>query len=151
MNKKRWFVIIALAIVAVLGVLLYAFIQSLALPTLEEAGLRYRTTQAIPIPDDVDWGSIGFAKELIHQPESMVVVDGGPNPVPDLEWDDFKPRFPWSKNIDRNILFQKTFFIRSPYAPMDCSGSNCLIIREYKDYTWLSRLPLTIFQARLTS
>ncbi len=137
MNKKRWFVIIALAIVAVLGVLLYAFIQSLALPTLEEAGLRYRTTQAIPIPDDVDWGSIGFAKELIHQPESMVVVDGGPNPVPDQEWDDFKPRFPWSKNIDRNILFQKTFFIRSPYAPMDCSGSNCLIIREYKDYTWL--------------
>ena len=64
MSKKWWFVIIPLAIVAVLGVLFYAFIQSLAFPTSEEEGLQYRTTQPIPIPDDVDWGSVGFAKEL---------------------------------------------------------------------------------------
>jgi len=118
-SAKKNLLIGALMLLAVIGGGLYLFIQSIAIPSSEEIGLKYKTTQAMTIPDEIEWGRVGFAKELINQKESMVVVDGGGNPMPDEEWENFQPRFPWSKNIDRNLLFQKTHFIRSPYAPED--------------------------------
>ena len=135
--KKVLFLLAGAFILLAAGIVLYMFIQSLSLPDSEEIGLRYKTTQAVAVPDDIAWSSIGFAKELINQRESIVVVAGGAMPVPDEIWEGFTPRFPWSKNIDRNLLFSKTYFMRSPYAPEDCDGGECLAIREYKDYSWI--------------
>lgn len=128
---------LALAVAAILGGLFYFFVQPPALPTVAEAELNYRAKPAIDVPDAVAWNRVGFAKELLNVTDSVVVVDGGPHPVPDPEWRRFKARFPWRKNIDRNLLFQKSFFVRSPYAPPDCSGSACFTLREYRDYTWV--------------
>ena len=131
-------IIIGIIILATtIGIGIYLFIQSIAIPNSEEIGLKYKTTQAIAIPEKIEWQSVGFAKELINQKESMVVIAAGNNPISDKDWKSFSPRFPWAKNIDRNILFQKTHFIRSPYAPADCQGKDCKSIIEYKKHTWM--------------
>lgn len=107
------------------------------IPTAKEAGIRYRTTPSEDIRSDYLWKEIGTAKELINQREKIVVVSGGDNPISLNAWENFKVRFPWTKNIDRNLLFQKTVFLRSPDAPKDCQAADCIITRAYKGFTWV--------------
>lgn len=92
-------------------------------------------TQQSEIPTTIDWSEIGLAKELINMKDMGVVVSGGDKPIPSEEWDDFKPRYPWQKNIDRLLLFDSTYLYRSPNVSEDCL--DCFTIIDYQDYTWL--------------
>lgn len=116
-----------------LAVLLHAC----SLPTAKQAGLQFPTTPAFEVSDNIEWQEIGFAKELLNQREKTVAISGGTNPIPLEAWEDFEPKFPWAKNIDRNLRFQKTALLRSPGVPSDCAGDDCLTIREYQGYTWV--------------
>ena len=116
-------------------VFLFAF-GGCALKSANEIGLRY-STEASPLPDTLNWMDIGFAKELIHQKDRVVVISGGNKPVPLDQWDAFKVSYPYRKNIDRNLLFSKTAFYRSPNAQANCQGNDCITVREYRDHTWI--------------
>ncbi|MDX2283908.1 MAG: hypothetical protein NW241_07080 [Bacteroidia bacterium] len=123
--------------ISVWVILPWLLISACGIPTVEKAGLKF-STELSPVPAEMVWQDIEFAKELINQSKQLVVVSGGDNPVPLDEWDAFTPGFPWKKNIDRNLLFDKTCFYRSPDRPADCSGADCLSFHEYKGYTWVA-------------
>jgi hypothetical protein len=110
--------------------------QSCGLPTSKEIGLSLSTEKS-KLPDSLNWRDIGFAKELINQKDKMVVISGGSKPIPFDKWGDFDPSFPWKKNIDRHLLFQKTSFYRSPGTDVNCTTSDCIHQRDYKGYTWV--------------
>ena len=107
-----------------------------ALPTSKEVGLKFSTEKS-RLPDRLKWREIGFAKEIINQKDKIVVIGGGDNPIPMNEWEAFKPTFPWTKNIDRHLLFKKTYFYRSPETDVNCEGKDCIKQLEYKGYTWV--------------
>lgn len=115
---------------------LYNFIQSLNIPECSQVGLNYSTEKS-QIPTTITWSAIGTAKEIINQQEKLVVISGGSNPIPLATWDSFQPSFPYAKNIDRYLLFQKTFLYRSPNTKVSCTGNDCITQREYKGYTWI--------------
>jgi len=83
------------------------------------------------------WQEVKTAKELINIKENLVILSYGDNAIPKEVWNDFKVRLPWNKNIDRHILFDKTYFLRSPNAPSDCQGEACKAILDYKVYSWI--------------
>lgn len=95
--------------------------------------VEFQTTPSIQLDPNLQWMSPGNAKELINILEKMVVVAGGSNPIPDEEWDSFKPRLPWVKNLDRHLLFTKTVLLGSP----DPDPGQQFRERELKGYTWL--------------
>lgn len=111
-------------------------LNSCGLKTATEVGLCF-STEPSRLPDSLNWREIGFAKELINQKEKVVIISGGNNPLPLKDWDDFKAFYPNKKNIDRNILFKKTAFYRSPNTDVNCKGIDCIKQREYKGYTWI--------------
>ena len=110
--------------------------QSCGIKTAKEAGLRFSTEKS-KLPEVLNWKEIGFAKELINQIEWIVVISGSSNSIPLEKWDDFKPSFPYTKNIDRHLLFQQTAFYRSPNTDVNCKGADCIKVREYKGFTWV--------------
>ena len=110
--------------------------QSCGLKTAKEVRLHFSTEKS-KLPNTLNWKKIGFAKELINQKEMIVVISGGTNPIPLDKWNDFKPSFPFTKNIDRNLLFQQTAFYRSPNTAVNCKEPYCIKQREYKNYTWV--------------
>ncbi len=110
--------------------------QSCGLRTAKEVVLNFSTEKS-KLPDTLNWKKIGFAKELINQKEMVVVISGGSNPIPIDKWDDFNPSFPYTKNIDRHLLFQQTAFYRSPNTDVNCKEPECIKQREYKNYTWV--------------
>ena len=110
--------------------------QSCGIKTAKEAGLHFSTEKS-KLPDVLNWKEIGFAKELINQIEWIVVISGSSNPIPLEKWDDFKASFPYTKNIDRHLLFQQTAFYRSPNTDANCKGADCIKVQEYKGYTWV--------------
>ncbi|MEI8094208.1 MAG: hypothetical protein WCG80_08360, partial [Spirochaetales bacterium] len=109
---------------------------SISMPTAAEAGIRFET-KAEPLPADLEWGHRAVAHELINAKEIVVVVSGGSNPIPDEEWVKYNPPLPWTKNIERNLLFSQTFFMRSPNAPADATGDARYTFREVSGHTWL--------------
>lgn len=111
-----------------------AFTSCLKIDSIEESGISYSTI-ASEKPNNIEWSQIGLAKELINANKKIVLVSGGSNPVDIKDWNDFMARFPWKKNIDRNLLFDSTFFQRSPGLPIDCA--NCYTEIEYKKQTWI--------------
>jgi hypothetical protein len=111
-------------------------IAGLLMPTCSSKGIKYSTIKS-QIPATLQWGQIGFAKELINLMEQIVVISGGSKPIPLTSWNDFSPTFPWQKNIDRNLLFNQTSFLRSPGADVNCNGANCIKERTYRGYTWV--------------
>jgi hypothetical protein len=111
-------------------------LQSCGIKTSKEVGLQFATEKS-KLPDTLNWKKIGFAKELINQNELIVVISGGKNPIPLDKWDQFKPSFPYTKNIDRHLLFQQTAFYRSPNTDVNCKDIDCIKEREYKNYTWI--------------
>ena len=120
-----------------LACLLFASGCSLgSLPDIGSTGIRLSTLPA-PLPSQLSFQTIGFAKELINQKEQLVVIGGGPDQIPQAEWEDFTPRFPWTKNIDRNLLFDSTAFYRSPGRAANCAGDDCFEFIDYRDYSWL--------------
>jgi hypothetical protein len=118
---------------AIIATLLF---QSCSLKTAKEVGLHFSTEKS-KLPDTLNWKKIGFAKELINQKEMVVIISGGTNPIPLDKWDDFKASFPYTKNIDRHLLFQKTAFYRSPNTEVNCKDADCIKQREYKKYSWV--------------
>lgn len=110
--------------------------QSCGLKTAEEIGLNFSTEKS-KLPDTIHWKKIGFAKELINQKEMVVIISGGTNPIPLETWNEFKPSFPYKKNIDRHLLFQQTAFYRSPNTDVNCKAVDCIKQLEYKNYTWV--------------
>ena len=118
-------------------VLLGFLLSSCSFPTTQEAGIKYSTKPAFQVPSDIKWKAVGLAKELVNVKEKMVIISGGSNPLPLSEWDTFKVRFPWQKNIDRHILINKTALVRSPDADSNCKGKDCLIERAYKGHSWI--------------
>lgn len=110
--------------------------QFCGLKTSKKVGLHFSTEKS-KLPDTLHWKKIGFAKELINQKEKLVVISGGKNPIPLNKWDEFNPSFPYSKNIDRHLLFLQTAFYRSPYTDVNCKDTDCIKQREYKNYTWV--------------
>lgn len=117
--------------------LLMIFLTSCGFPTTEKAGIRYKTTPAFEVPDNIEWKKVGLAKELINLKEKSVIISGGENPVPDEKWDNFKPAFPWTKNIDRYILIDKTVLFRSPNTKSDCKNTDCFTSMAYKGFSWV--------------
>lgn len=113
------------------------FVTSCGFDSVEEAGIKYPTTPAFEVPSNTQWQEVGHANELINLKEKLVVISGGDRPIPKELWGDFKARIPWQKNIDRHILFDRTAFLRSPNAPSDCTGSDCLTQLSYQDYSWI--------------
>lgn len=110
--------------------------QLLAVPTCEKIGLRYSTNKT-KLPDEIIWSQIVFAKELLNNLNKKVIVAGGNNPIDNQKWEQFKPFFPYQKNINRNLIFKKTSFIRSPDTDASCKNESCLRIINYKDYSWI--------------
>lgn len=120
-----------------LSIAVISTILSLNVPTCSQVGLRYSTTLSA-LPSNLQYSSsIGLAKEIVNQQEKIVILSGGTNPIPLASWDSFSPSFPYAKNIDRNLLFTKSAFYRSPGTSVSCEGSSCLKFREYRGYTWL--------------
>ena len=117
----------------IFGMLLFT---SCGFDSVEEAGIKYATKPAFELPANTQWQQIGTAKELINIKESLVIISDGNNAIPKEAWDDLKVRLPWQKNIERNLMFTKTFFLRSPDAPSDCQGAACKTNIDYKGYTW---------------
>lgn len=111
--------------------------QLIEIPSCDKIGGLTYSTEAIKLPEVLDWRDIGFAKELINSISKVVVISGGKNAISDQEWTNFKPFFPYEKNTDRNLLFQKTSFLRSPNANVDCVKESCLKERTYKKFTWI--------------
>ena len=105
--------------------------------SVEESGIQYTTKQAFELPENIQWQQIGTAKELINVKENLVIISDGNNAIPKDAWDDLKVRLPWQKNIERNLMFTKTFFLRSPNAPSDCRGAACKTKVDYKGYSWI--------------
>ncbi len=113
------------------------FVSCGDIPTSEELGLRYVTKPAFEMPENIAWEKVGFAKEIINSKEKMVYYGAGSNPISMKEWDNFKVKFPWVRNLDRNLLFSKTVFLRSPSAMSNCKGTDCLKEKEYQGYSWV--------------
>ncbi len=111
-------------------------IHSCGIKTAKEVQLKFSTEKS-KLPETLNWNKIGFAKELINQKEMIVVISGGTNPIPLDKWNEFKPTLPYSKNLDRHLLFQQSAFYRSPNTDVNCKETNCIKQREYKNYTWV--------------
>jgi hypothetical protein len=112
-------------------------VSGCSLPSATEANLSYPTTPALEAPANIDWKKPGLAKELINLKEQVVLLSGGAQPIPPEVWSEMKVRYPWTKNIDRHVLIDQTALLRSPNAPVDCKGEDCLTFREFKGYSWV--------------
>ena len=115
-----------------------------SLPTSAEAGISFQT-RAEPLPADLEWGHRAVAHEIINAKELVVVVSGGSNPISDAEWAKYSPPLPYMKNMERNLLFNQTFFMRSPNAPVGATGDARYTFREVSGHTWLElAAPLSV-------
>lgn len=114
--------------------LIFGFIASILIP---KCSTNLFSTNISTIPVSLNWKQPSFAKEMINILEKTVVYGAGDNPIPDAIWQDFSPTFPWQKNINRKLIFNKTSFLRSPRSDIDCEGKNCIKQIEYKNYTWI--------------
>lgn len=136
--KNKFLFFVGLILIAILVNLSNAFtglISSFLIQSCDKTSLKFSTEKS-KLPDNINWTTISFGKEIINILQGVVVISGGSHAITKDEWNDFHPNFPWLKNIDRNLLFNKSYFIRSPDKKVDC-GNDCLSIREYKSYTWV--------------
>lgn len=107
-----------------------------SLPTSAQAGFSFQT-RAMDIPADLDWSRRAAAHELMDAKDLVVVLSGGERPIPDAEWGKYRPPLRYMKNIERNILFEGSFFMRSPGAPDGATGSGRYIFREISGHSWI--------------
>ncbi|MGB1013857.1 MAG: hypothetical protein ACPG4T_06975, partial [Nannocystaceae bacterium] len=112
---------------------------SMGLPTPADAGVRFHT-QPVEVPTQRTCfnreTSGGFAKELIHGMERLVVVHGGERPIPDQAWPDFEVKKPWVKNQNLHTRFAHHCVYRSPQVGGNCQGAACTSTRTVGSYTW---------------
>jgi len=107
-----------------------------SLPSSAKAKIHFET-KATTLPANIEWNHVEKAHELINIRELVVIVSGGEAPMPDAEWAKYKPPLPWQKNIERNLLFTYTYFLRSPNAPEGATGSARYTIRNVSGHTWV--------------
>ena len=110
--------------------------MTVSLPTAAQAGLRF-DTRPEGIPANIEWKHVGQAHELISVKELVVVVSGGANPMSDADWEKYTPPLPWMKNIERDLLFTDTFFMRSPSSPQEATGEERYTVREISGHSWI--------------
>ena len=104
-----------------------------------DADLSYETVH-VSWPEDtecINEEDPEIAKEIVIGDTLMVAVAGGDNPIPDSEWEDFRPGWGNRKNSTRNLQFDDSCFARSPGADADCDGETCATIAEVKGHTWI--------------
>jgi hypothetical protein len=136
--KIRRVVAIVITALIVIGVGIFAYIQSLTqLPPLT---ISYSTVQTEK-PADAPClgggeGSPGIAKEVLNIQTDEIYVAGGANPIPDDVWATFEFRLPYIQNSTRHLLFTGSCFFRSPGVAADCLGDDCFIQSEFVGYTW---------------
>ena len=113
-------------------------VARIILPTCQNKKLKYPTIQS-KLPDKLEWREIGFAKELVNVFIKMVVIfDEGVNVLSTSEWNEYQAPIPWQKNKDRNLLFNKTSFWRSPGTEVNCKNQNeCIRKRKISGYSWV--------------
>jgi len=131
----EFFRFLALAAAAA-ALLCLASCITISLPTAAQAGLRFETRQEA-VPANIEWKHVGQAHELISVKELVVIVSGGVHPMSDADWEKYAPPLPWIKNIERNLLFTDTFFMRSPSAPREATGEERYTVREISGHTWI--------------
>ena len=107
------------------------------LPHIKDTDISFPTKPSIDVNKEFVWQEIDNAKEILNASEKVVYFDGGNQPISSNEWTGFSVSFPWVKNLNRNLLFQKTAFIRSPSAAEDCQSEECFNQIEHKGYTWV--------------
>lgn len=112
-----------------------SIISYIFMPTCQRSDVKFSTVP-INLPANVEWRELTFAKELMNIYRKVVVIHGGTRPIPDEQWNSFRPIFPWQKNINRNLLFKKTAFLRSPDKKSDCKD-DCVTFTSYRGYTWI--------------
>lgn len=142
MNRKTLFILVGalIGVVAIAGVLIFSYIQSLtALKPLEISYATIRTS----MPDGAACAgggqeSGGIAKEILNLETDYIYVAGGDNPMPDDVWASYRFTIPLLQNSTRNLLFDESCFFRSPDAPADCAGDACFNIEDIVGYTWLN-------------
>lgn len=79
----------------------------------------------------------GAPRELVFGLSRTVVAAGGPSPVPESEWADFRPGFTNRRIAPRTALSQNECLWRSPGAAADCEGAACATVVESGGYTWV--------------
>ena len=117
--------------------LLAPMVACLPFKSSQDAGVSYETA-SVSWPEDtecINEEDPEIAKEIVIGDTLMVTVAGGDNPIPDSEWEDFRPGWGNRKNSTRNLQFDDSCFVRSPGADEDCEGEDCATIVEVKDYT----------------
>lgn len=117
---------------------LSSIVGTLQTPLCSKINLKFSTVKS-NLPATIKWTIPGAqAQELINQQDRVVILSGGSNPMPPSQWATFQPTTPYSKNIERNILFKQTFFFRSPNTTTNCQETNsCITIRQYNGYSWI--------------
>jgi hypothetical protein len=148
--KRQPIIMSALVLLLGLGILAACSVSrnAMTIPTSEEAGVSFQTTPSHRPEGSSclnEAGEAGLAKELVNISSKVVVVNGDHNPMPDEEWNDYNPRLPWLKNINRNTMFSNHCFYRSPGIPADCQGDGCRTIQEIAGHTWIE---LSIIEAQ---
>ena len=63
-------------------------------------------------------------------------VAGGEAAIPEAEWADYVPSPPYERAGARDGLTTASCFLRSPAAPPNCSGTQCLQFQEIDTYSW---------------
>ena len=84
---------------------------------------------------------------MIHPMTVTVVFEDASNPmsenpIPADQWPEFKPPFPWMKNIKRNILFDAAFMVGSPSVFISGNVSDTdleanLAFLDIGGYSWM--------------
>lgn len=129
--------LIAVIVVTVAAVIITRIQSWLAMPELTITFATVETER----PDGSTCiggdSSPGIAKEILDLETDVIYVAGGSNPMPDDVWSGYTFILPWIQNSTRHLLFTGSCFFRSPDAPADCVGSECMTIEEHFGYTWL--------------
>lgn len=113
----------------------------LSVPTVQEAGVSYATAAAAWPADAACLNkarSPGVAKEVLVGRTRTVVIAGGPSPISDEAWRDFRPGLGKQKNSDRHLLFERSCFSRSPDRPASCRGADCATIERFGGHSWVA-------------
>ena len=131
--------IVGVALLAVFG--MFVSCMSISLPTARETGLSF-STEAMEIPENIEWGTPGKANEMLNVGTLEVLVAQGENAISEEEWENFTPALPWAKNIERHLLFSGSLFLGSPAAFLEGIDPDAVSEANYRftevqGYSWL--------------
>jgi hypothetical protein len=79
----------------------------------------------------------GELREIVFGLSRTVVAAGGPSPVPESEWADFRPGFTNRRVAPRTSFTESECLWRSPGVAAACEGAACATVAESGGYTWV--------------